>query len=192
MDKNDVIDKVGELLVVFDRALKVTPSSKPKQKTLLTEDLSKEQIAENEAIDLDWERFQILLDTCFKYYIRDDTKSDLESFCKIVVNIGNDYSGATFKDIPFKGRDRLIGKVIREAVDFEHGKKKREKGDPVSHCRIFSSLVRDLIAEADNKDGLKGNKKLDKNAYTVVADLIYKYGITNNGKPYKANTICNW
>ena len=158
--------------------------------TILTEDRAEKDIAHDKAESLDWRRFQILLSICYEHYIHVDTKPDLATLCRTIVNIGNDFTGETFDDIPIKGRDRLVGKTIREAVDHDYGKK-RTGNISMKTNNVFESLANDLIKLVHDKEGCPIDKSKD-GAPEVVAKLFFKYGITNNGKKYSASAIYNF
>ena len=149
-----------------------------------------EDIAHEKAESLDWRRFETLLHICYEHYIHNDTKPNLANFTRMVFNIGNDFTGETFAEIPSKGRDRLICEVIRDAI--KHERKREVAGKQlVSSAQTFRTLVIGLIKMAHDKE----NKPLDKSkngAAEFVAGLLFKYGITNNGEKYAASTINDW
>jgi len=155
--------------------------------TILTEDRTEEDVAHDEAVALDWERFQILLNICFEHYTHVDTKLSLENFTRMVVTIGNDFTGDTFDKIPKKGRDRLLGEIITKAVN--HDMKKHRDPNKV----VFKSLVKDLVERAHDDDHKKSKAPShDVTAFEFVAGLLFKYGIKNQGQKYSSSTISNW
>ena len=105
----------------------------------------------------------------------------------MVVTIGNDFTGDTFDKIPKKGCDRLLGEIITKAVN--HDTKKHRDPNKV----VFKSLVKGLVGLAHD-DGRKKSKapSHDKTAFEFVADLLFKYGIKNQGQKYSSSAIGNW
>jgi hypothetical protein len=161
--------------------------------TVLTSQPTKEQLARDSAEELDWERFTILLDICYEHYIEPTTKADLARFCRLLVDISDDFSGDEIDQVPSRGRDRLIGERVYKAVRYDQN---RTAGNtPVSNKTVFRKLVNDLVDLAHEREGRSKNKTEQTSttpAFKFVAKLLYKYGITNNGKEYSASTISDW
>jgi hypothetical protein len=162
------------------------------RETILTAELSEESRKQLETEEKDWVRFKLIIQICFEHYISAGAKMELEKFVRLIVGISRDFEGDELEVVPERGRYRIIGEYITKAVRVDLG---RVPGDiPISSKSIFKPYVKDLV-EMAYLDGYKKNKKSQTrkpSAYEVVAGLLYKYGITNNGQRYSASTICNW
>ena len=156
-------------------------------------ELSKEQVEKNDRTALDWERFDTMLEICYKHYMSGYTNDDLAIFCRMIVNIGKDFEGEELEVIPHIGRNRRLGELITMAVTHEH---ERVAGKVrISNKEVFKRLVYDLVDKA-HQDGHPKNKTTQTNqktAFQFVADLMGTYGVlSKEGRPYSASTISNW
>ncbi len=157
-------------------------------KSILTDKPSEAQIRQREAEKLDWQRFEILINTCLEHYIAIDTNADLKNFCTIVVNISNRFEGEEYEKIPNKGKHRLLGEVIEKAVNHDSIRKANGR-KLVNHKQAFKSLVIKLVNLAHHN----GYKLINESAYEYVATLLKQYGISDpKGHPYSGSTIRKW
>lgn len=172
--------------------------------TILPGERTEEQLTKESAEQLDWKRLTILLDICYEHYTDPATKADLARFCRMLVDISDGFDGDGFDCAPAWGRDRLIGERVYKAVQYDQGITAGKT--PVSNKTVFKELVSELVDEAHRrgypktidtttsekeKDGL--HKNIDTNtAFKEVAELLYKYGITNKGRKYSSSTISDW
>lgn len=159
--------------------------------TVLTKSPTEEEKKIITAEELDWERFEIVLDLCYEYYISDTAKPDLAALCRIMVKISKEFHGEIFNAIPERGRNRLIGERVVKAVSYDH---KVGGTKPITNKAVFQSLVAQLVERA-HQDGHPKNKteqRQVRTAFQVTADLLYRYGIRNKGKKYSVSTISNW
>jgi len=160
--------------------------------SILTGERAEDDIARERAEELDWQRFIILLDLCYEHYIDSRTKADLAHFCRLLVDIGDDFTRDDHTRIPSRGRNQLIGERVYKAV--VHDRVRTPGMTPVSNKMVFRKLVSDLVDRA-HREGRPKNKTIQiykTPAFEFVADLLYKYGITNNGRRYSASTISDW
>ena len=160
-------------------------------KTILTGELTKEQIAENEAESLDWQLVQDLLNDCYEYYIDVDTKPDLKKFCELLCNIANDFRGDVLQDgIPVRACDRMIGELVRKAVAHDRVEERKGKS-PVNFNTVFETLIKRLVdraySDGHKKKPINDTELMD--AFSLVADLLYKRGITYKGDKYTSAAI---
>lgn len=153
---------------------------------------TEEEAKKTKAKELDWKRFGILLDMCYEFYISDTSKPDLAVFCQLMVRISQDFQGEILTFIPERWRNRLIGEMVVKAVRYDHGRVFGTK--PMTNKAVFQSLVVKLVdlAYRDGHPKNKTSQKAGTTAFQFTADLIYRYGITNNGRKYSASTISNW
>jgi len=154
---------------------------------------SKEELARQDRVNRDWERYWVMLDLCFEHYVLKDTKSDLTHFCRMIVNIGNDFEGEELSSIPNEGRHKKVGELVSQAVAHDIGKVPGKT--PVSNKEVFKGLLLKLVDQA-HQDGHPKNKTAQtekETAFQFVADLMAKYGFLNrDGRAYSASTISNW
>lgn len=80
--------------------------------SLLGGDFTEERANQVKAEKLDWDRFELLLDLSYEYYISDESKSDLAGFCRLIVSIGDDFEGEGYQSLPLRGCSHLIGALI--------------------------------------------------------------------------------
>ena len=87
--------------------------------------------------------FSILLALCYEHYISDSTKPDLANLCRMIVTIGEDFSGEGLHYIPSKGRNRMIGEIITKAVEYDDDRKSGKT--PMSN-KVVYSMVNQVFA----------------------------------------------
>lgn len=156
--------------------------------TILGQEPKEDEIKQWETEKLDWQRFEIILNICLEHYIAIDTKPELATFCRMVVNIANKFNGELFETIPNNGKHRLLGEVIETAVN--HDKHRESKGKiDVNHKQTFKSLVKKLVNLAHDN----GYKLINESAYEFVSTLLKQYGVNDpKGHPYSGSTIRKW
>jgi hypothetical protein len=160
--------------------------------TLLTRESTAEEKKLSNDQNLDWLRFSTLLEICYEHYISDDSKNDLAGFCEIIVAISEDYVGQVYPILPINARNRMVGELVSKAV--KHDRTGVPGKVPVSNKAVFRRLVAELVDRA-HQDGHPKNKVSQTSmstAFEVVADILERYGITNNGARYSPKTISNW